>query len=728
MSSKRTRRIRKRESRWIQAASAAETLNTEAVVVDWIKASGDGSGDGGGSGASTESKPAKFSMVAYTGGPMQVGYYGSPVVIDLAGITAKAPIPILANHDLTQIVGHADSIDIAEASLKLSGIISGAGDAADQVQASAAKGFPWKASVGARPDKLEFVGEGIKTSVNGKMFTGPLYVARKSTLGEVSFVAVAADGRTSAKVAASAAYTRKENDMKFEQWVEAMGLVMAELRDDQVAKLRAKYDHEVQAAASKAGQISASGNGQAVTIVAPKFDLSGVCLTYEKHVAGFQAKAAEYVGKIAADKLAEIQASAGKVAAELKARALNEEWAPTRLEVELVKAQANFEVSLIREERPKGPAIHASSRDGIGPVIEAAFAQTCGLQNPDKHYKPEVLEAAWNHRGIGIQELLLNHAVQAGYTGRMRIADDNIREVLRAAFSTHSLTTILSATGNKILLEGFNSVPQTWREVAAVRSVSDFKTVTAYRLNASLEYEEVGPTGEIHHGTLSQESYTMSAKTYAKMLALTRVDIINDDLGAFADLRSRFGLGAAIKMNNLFWTTWLKAYSDATFWTAARKNISTSSALAEAGLASALKVFRNMPAPDGNLMSLTPDRILVPSDLEATADKLFKSSEVRDTTASTKFLTTNIYQGRFRPIVVPELGTSSFTGYSATTWYMLANPAVLASAVMCFLNGQQNPTIESTDAEFDTLGIQFRGYHDFGSAMSEYRASVACEQ
>jgi hypothetical protein len=87
-------------------------------------------------------------------------------------------------------------------------------------------------------------------------------------------------------------------------------------------------------------------------------------------------------------------------------------------------------------------------------------------------------------------------------------------------------------------------------------------------------------------------------------------------------------------------------------------------------------------------------------------------------------MTTNIYQNKFTPVVVPELGNSAYTGNSATTWFMLANPSILASAVMCFLNGQQSPTIESADADFNTLGIQFRGYHDFGAAMTEYRASV----
>ena len=49
-------------------------------------------------------------------------------------------------------------------------------------------------------------------------------------------------------------------------------------------------------------------------------------------------------------------------------------------------------------------------------------------------------------------------------------------------------------------------------EVGTTRSVSDFKAVTAFRLTASLEYQEVGPAGEIQHGTLDQESYTLQAR------------------------------------------------------------------------------------------------------------------------------------------------------------------------------------------------------------------------
>jgi len=724
MSKRRERTTRKRLRR-IEAAGPLPEIKAEAAPIQWIEAA-DGEG---------EPKPGKFTINAYNGGPMVVNRWADPVVIDLSGLEAKAPLPVLRDHDIGRIVGHATEVANDGKRLSLSGIVSGAGPHATEVVASAKAGFPWRASVGAKPLEREYVPTGVKVSINGRSLVGPLYVARKAVLGEVSFVAVGADSGTSAKVAAAAArFNHKEIDMKFEQWIQAMGLELEELREDQVTKLRAKYDAEVKAAKANDKQDIKAGNvADPPGPAAPTFDIQAIGVAFAQHEATIEAKAVEYGGKVDAQRLAEVKAAGMTSALDLKATAIKEKWAGPRLEAEYVKAAATYEADLIRAERPQAPAIHSSTRDMTQPVIEAAFCRSAGLAEPEKHFKPETLEAAdKGFRNFGLQEMLLLAAGLNGYTGRQRVGVDNLREVLTAAFqpiraaggfSGIDVSGILSSSANKILLEGFNQVPQTWREVARTRSVSDFKSVTAYRLTADLEYAEVGPTGEITHGELGEESYSMQAKTYAKMLTLTRQDIINDDLGAFDDLRTRLGLGAALKMNKVFWTLWV---NNSTFFTSARGNYQSGAgtALGDAAIADAVTLFRQMEGPDGNLLSLEPDRLVVPPELEATARQFYVSQEIRDTTASTKRPTANIYQNRFKPIVVPELSNSSYTGYSALAWYLLANPAVLATAVMCFLNGVQSPTIESADADFNTLGVQMRGYHDFGVAMAEYRGGV----
>ena len=38
---------------------------------------------------------------------------------------------------------------------------------------------------------------------------------------------------------------------------------------------------------------------------------------------------------------------------------------------------------------------------------------------------------------------------------------------------------------------------------------------------------------------------------------------------------------------------------------------------------------------------------------------------------------------------------------------------------VAFLNGQESPTIETADADSNVLGVQMRGYHDFGVALQD---------
>jgi hypothetical protein len=397
MSSKQDRRVRRR-LRQIEASGQVSPIHAEAVRVEWVQAAEADTGD--------KPSPKKFSMLAYTGGPMQVGNYGPPVVIDLAGMTAKAPVPILRDHELGRVVGHADEVEVGDSSLKVAGIVSGAGPDAAEVVASAGNGFPWRASVGARPDKLEFVGEGVSTKVNGRTLTGPLYVARKSTLGEVSFVALGADRKATAKVAASA-QTQETPDMKFEQWIEAMGLVLSELREDQVQKLQAKYDAELKAAAGKDGK-QIEGKHEPPKIEPPQFDIQAIGVLFAQFETGIEATAVEYTERVDAVKLGEIKLGGRKAALELKAKALDEKWCETRFDTELMKARANFDVALIRAERPKGRAIHASSRDMKPAILEAAMCLNAGSNEEVvvKQYGEQVIEAAAPLRRIGLKEAI----------------------------------------------------------------------------------------------------------------------------------------------------------------------------------------------------------------------------------------------------------------------------------------------------------------------------------
>jgi hypothetical protein len=144
----------------------------------------------------------RFSMVAYTGNAMQLGGWKHPVVVDLSGMRIPSQrIPIRLNHDSAHGVGHTEKVGVAAGQLKASGVISRDTDAAREVATAGKRGFPWQASIGASSEEVEFCKEGQNIAANGQTFPGPVTVVRRCTLGEISFVDLGADGRTSASVA-----------------------------------------------------------------------------------------------------------------------------------------------------------------------------------------------------------------------------------------------------------------------------------------------------------------------------------------------------------------------------------------------------------------------------------------------------------------------------------------------------------------------------------------------
>jgi len=63
-------------------------------------------------------------------------------------------------------------------------------------------------------------------------------------------------------------------------------------------------------------------------------------------------------------------------------------------------------------------------------------------------------------------------------------------------------------------------------------------------------------------------------------------------------------------------------------------------------------------------------------------------------------------------------------GSTPQAWYLLADPKDLATIEVAFLGGEERPTIEQADADFSVLGIQMRGFHDFGTRKQDPRGAV----
>jgi hypothetical protein len=656
--------------------------------------------------------PPRFSTLAYGGGAMRIGGYDAPMAIDLAGLTSRNDVQANLDHDTTRRVGQVDGIHNDGKQLILAGVVSAASTSAAEFLDSAAKGYRWQASVEVTPDKIEEVPRGNSVQVNGRQLVGPLYVTRAGVLHGVAFVAAGADDQTHVSIAAKRKAMNTEAG--FKDWVsQMMNDDIGDMTGAQLSRLHANY----------CGRTNA--NAEDLAAVSPMIKASADPVVEENR------------------RLRQINAAVRGLenvdrAVQLKAQAVRGELDVDELLAELRPIRSDIEDAKI----PMAHAVHSSRRGSVdGSVIEAALLTSLGCANVEKHFDEWILQAAHTEfRGrASLGQVLLASAAANGMSVRPgdRINAGNLGEVLHhcfapihasGGFSTNSIATTLSNVAGKMALQGWQEGDISWREVAQIKSVSDFKEHTSFRLLDDLEYEEIGPGSELKHGTLSDENFTRQAKTYGRMIAITRTDLINDDQSALADTPLRIGRGGLSKFNKVFWA---KFINNSAFFHTDHGNVSTGSpgsvlGTDGVGLQAAVLKFRKLISPDGKSVDGEPTILLIPPEVEFNGRRLYQSTNFSATgDTDTVVASANPFAGLFRPVVQRRLSDSAFTGYSTTAWYLLRNPSIAAVVVASFLNGQQNPTVETAQANFNTLGIEMRGYHDWGCDQSvDYLAGV----
>jgi hypothetical protein len=649
----------------------------------------------GGEGA--KSRPT-IRMTAYTGGPMEVGF-GSPVVVDLAGLrfTAKGR-PLLANHRSDQIVGHTTGISKDGGSLQIEGTLSGANAITEEIIASAANGFPWQASIGANIVRRELVNAGASAQANGRTFRGPVIIAREAILREISVVALGADDDTTTSIAAR----RQEADMDFEAWLKANGFDNQEsLTEAQLKPLRAAF------------QADKGGKAPDPTRVNPG-DL-------DKSLNDMRAAHAAELDRFA--KLEQI--CEGHTA--IQAQAVRENWS-------LDKAQ----LEVLRADRPTVNGITRGGRDEparlTAEVVEAGLLASMGMPDAQRQamFSEKILEAARPLETIGLKELAML-ACEIDRKPVPPVFGDGER-VIQAAFSTVSLPGILENVLNKQALATYKQGDIQALSLARLSNASDFKPGSRVRMLGTGKFSRVGAAGELESGKVSDQKFPIQADTFGQVVFIDRQTIINDDLQMLMDAGTEMGNAGREVINELLFTELLNAGSFFSTGASSNNNLisGASSALSSTSLNAAATAFRKQKAgpgtktKDSRPINISPAILLVPPELEVTAQILVGSNDIRPGGSNTEDRsgTFNPWRGRFRVVSAPHLSDTSFVGASATAWYLLAEPNILPALELTFLRGRREPRVERVSPPANQLGVGYRGYLDVGAARMDPRGIV----
>jgi phage major head subunit gpT-like protein len=663
----------------------------------------------------------QFRMVAYTGGLMRIEGFPHPVVVDLEGLGIdRQDIPVRLDHSSRQGVGHTQRVAVENGSLVAEGLVSRDTSWARDVIRSGQNGFPWQASIGAAVIDAQFIPNGQNVTVNGRTFDGPIHVVRKATLKEISFVDNGADSSTSARIAAN---SKEQSSMPHAPGTQVTPAPAPGSQGNQTTTVDPKpatpsiTETTPPKAPTPAPTPEATPPASPATIAARA--------TQPPEVSDAPEAPMMQMRKQMADETRRIQAIRsicdGKLPA-VEAQAIEEGWDVTKTELHVLRAS--------RPQVPvamQGAGSRLPGAGGNPQVFEAVALMASGLPSSRVQtlYTEPVLEAADKLRGIGVQEFCEMACGQQ--LPRFR---RDATGWLQAAFSSASLPGVLSNIANKMLLEGYNYVEDAWRKIAKIASVNDFKEHTRYRMTGSFKFQQVGPDGEIKHGQLDEQQFGQKADTHGIMFALTRQMIINDDLGAFTDIPRQIGMGAAESIAEAVWSLWLRnpLQSDGkAFFHADHNNYSegADTALSIDGLTAAEVLFAQQVKPNGKPLGIMPSLLLVPPGLKVAAEMLMKSLLLNETTTANKAKpATNPHAGKFDVVSSVYLSNTSFANASNKAWYLLSDPNRLSAIEVAFLNGVDRPTVEKTDADFSTLGVQFRGFIDFGVREQDHRGAA----
>ena len=674
--------------------------------------------------ASNGAKP-KVVGVAYSGGKMNLPGWRHPVVVDLAGMEIPESVPLLTNHEnKTDSRIGLISAAVRNNALEITGeIVSDSKDAADII-AQGKAGADWQLSIGADVKECELV-KGSR-EVNGQEVEGPFYHIKKSTLREVSVVAVGADAHTNMKVNAKFNLVNQEGEaMNNKSETKSVSAVSTpndavppekkpepEQKPGNPANKPGEPEKKPDNAEKKPGQAAAEATPPAIQASAGD-------------VAATAREAAQNAVKAERERISAIQAICDGEFPEIEREAIAGGWTPevvTKKVLETIRAErpaANVNISV--KTAPEGGELRKT--------IEAAMCLRVGVSADqlEKSYGAKTVEAGMAEMDMPLKQLLIECMKLDGIPYSRGF--DN--ETIRAAFSSVSLPGILSNVANKKLLQSYEAQPIIAMKLCSTGDLNDFKENDRFRLTDVGDLLPIAADGEIKDGGLIEESAKNQLNSYGKKFCLTRKMIINDDLGAFMKVPTAMGNRAARLIDQLFFSRLLsnpaQADGKALFSTNHKNLLSgANSALSSDSLKKAIQLFLDQVDADGQPISVEPKYLLVPTALKHLAIELTQGATlIMSGTDNTVRPAINVLADEnLQVISSPYLGNSAYDGASQSAWYLFGSPSTVDTFELGFLKGKRTPTVERGETDFNTLGIWFRVYFDLGVREQDHRGMI----
>lgn len=309
--------------------------------------------------------------------------------------------------------------------------------------------------------------------------------------------------------------------------------------------------------------------------------------------------------------------------------------------------------------------------------------------------------------GMSLKEIAADALTRSGTSTRGMGAD----EVFSRALGTSDFPLVVSNAMGKVSAQAYQEAETPLKKVAKKRVLPNFKESTSIRLGELGQLQPLSEHGEFTATSRAESGEKLQLGTFGRRIDVSRKLLIDDDLGLLGDMASALGQAAAQTeaslLVNLLTSNPLLSDGGAVFSTA-RKNLTTD-ALSTATLDLARATIRSAKGLDGKTpIAATPRYLVVGIGNETAAEVLLTQIN------AARLDDVNPMAGKFQLLVEPRITNGTF--------YVLADPAKLASLQMAYLASAQGVQIQRQES-WDTLGISYRAWLDFGAGWLDYRGA-----
>ena len=292
---------------------------------------------------------------------------------------------------------------------------------------------------------------------------------------------------------------------------------------------------------------------------------------------------------------------------------------------------------------------------------------------------------------------------------------DNMELARQAINSTSTFPAIMSNLANKSVMTGFNEAETTFQIWAGKGSNRDFKEAARVALSEAGNLELVPEGGQFQQDFLGEASARTKVATYGKLFSLTRQAIINDDLGLFSKIATKYGSAAKRLVNKMVYaqlTGNVKMQDNIALFDTKHGNVAgTGEALSVKAIAKAITAMRRQKGITGDAtLNITPKYLVVPPELEMVAYQIVNSTAAVDGVNSG---VANPYKGRFVVVADAELTDPD-------AWYLVADATQHDTIEVTYLNGVETPRLETRQG-FDVDGIEYKVAFDCGVSALDFR-------